>query len=48
MKAIKTVMAPTDGSGSGSRVRSPARRLVFGSVATTIVGHSPVPVVVVP
>jgi nucleotide-binding universal stress UspA family protein len=32
----------------GSRVRSPAQRFVFGSVASTIVGHSPVPVLVVP
>jgi nucleotide-binding universal stress UspA family protein len=31
-----------------SRVRPPAMRLVFGSVATTIVRHSPVPVLVVP
>lgn len=48
MKAIETVVAPIDGSGSGSRVRSSARRLVLGGVATTIVGHSPVPVLVVP
>ena len=31
-----------------SRVRPPAMRLVFGNVATTIVRHSPVPVLVVP
>jgi nucleotide-binding universal stress UspA family protein len=31
-----------------SRVRPPALRLAFGSVATTIVRHSPVPVLVVP
>jgi nucleotide-binding universal stress UspA family protein len=31
-----------------SRVRPPPMRLVFGSVATTIVRHSPVPVLVVP
>lgn len=31
-----------------SRVRPPAKRLVFGSVATTIVRHSQVPVLVVP
>jgi nucleotide-binding universal stress UspA family protein len=31
-----------------SRVRPPAMRLAFGSVATTIVRHSPVPVLVVP
>ncbi len=31
-----------------SRVRPPAMRLVLGSVATTIVRHSPVPVLVVP